>query len=275
MEISKINIVYFSPTHTSAKVAKAIAKGFGNIDSEVFDATRKEVSLKAEKGSLTIVAVPVYGGHIAITARHRLEMLEGNGTPVIPVVVYGNRAYEEALKELAALLEEKGFVAVAGATFVGEHSYSTDKKPIAKGRPDGNDLAFAENFGKALSVKINNLSDAESGKVDVAKIRKPKQPFFKLLGFVFNVLRLRRSGKPMPVTPLTDESLCKHCGACVVACPVAAIEKGREEVTNASRCIRCCACVKVCPHKAITFDTPFADLLSKYFVSQKENCTIL
>lgn len=275
MEISKINIVYFSPTHTSAKVAKAIAKGFGNIYSEVFDATRKKVSLKAEKGSLTIVAVPVYGGHIAITARHRLEMLEGNGTPVIPVVVYGNRAYEEALKELAALLEEKGFVPVAGATFIGEHSYSTDKKPIAKGRPDGNDLAFAENFGKALSVKINNLSDAESGKVDVAKIRKPKQPFFKLLGFVFNVLRLRRSGKPMPVTPLTDESLCKHCGACVVACPVAAIEKGREEVTNASRCIRCCACVKVCPHKARTFDTPFADLLSKYFVSQKENCTIL
>lgn len=275
MEVSKINIVYFSPTHTSAKVAKAIAKGFGNIESEVFDATRKEVALKAEKDSLTIVAVPVYGGHIAITARHRLEMLEGNGTPVIPVVVYGNRAYEEALKELAALLEEKGFVAVAGATFVGEHSYSTDKKPIAKGRPDGNDLAFAENFGKALSVKINNLSDAESGKVDVAKIRKPKQPFFKLLGFVFNVLRLRRSGKPMPVTPLTDESLCKHCGACVVACPVAAIEKGREEVTNASRCIRCCACVKVCPHKARTFDTPFADLLSKYFGSQKENCTIL
>lgn len=275
MEVSKINIVYFSPTHTSAKVAKAIAKGFGNIESEVFDATRKEVALKAEKDSLTIVAVPVYGGHIAITARHRLEMLEGNGTPVIPVVVYGNRAYEEALKELAALLEEKGFVPVAGATFIGEHSYSTDEKPIAKGRPDSKDLAYAENFGKAVSVKIDKLSDVESGRVDVAKIRKPKQPFFKLLGFVFNVLRLRRSGKPMPVTPVTDESLCKHCGACVVACPVAAIEKGREEATNASRCIRCCACVKVCPHKARTFDTPFADLLSKYFGSQKENCTIL
>lgn len=275
MEVSKINIVYFSPTHTSAKVAKAIAKGFGNIESEVFDATRKEVSLKAEKGSLTIVAVPVYGGHIAITARHRLEMLEGNGTPIVPVVVYGNRAYEEALKELAALLEEKGFVPIAGATFIGEHSYSTDEKPVAKGRPDSNDLAFAENFGGALSVKINKLSNTESGKVDVAKIRKPKQSFFKLLGFIFNVLRLRRSGKPMPVTPVTDESLCKHCGACVVACPVAAIEKGREEVTNASRCIRCCACVKVCPHKARTFDTPFADLLSKYFGRQKENCTIL
>lgn len=275
MEVSKINIVYFSPTHTSAKVAKAIVKGFGNIESEVFDATRKEVALKAEKDSLTIVAVPVYGGHIAITARHRLEMLEGNGTPVIPVVVYGNRAYEEALKELAALLEEKGFVPVAGATFIGEHSYSTDEKPIAKGRPDSNDLAYAENFGKAVSVKIDKLSDVESGRVDVAKIRKPKQPFFKLLGFVFNVLRLRRSGKPMPVTPVTDESLCKHCGACVVACPVAAIEKGREEATNASRCIRCCACVKVCPHKARMFDTPFADLLSKYFGSQKENCTIL
>lgn len=275
MEVSKINIVYFSPTHTSAKVAKAIAKGFGNIESEVFDATRKEVALKAEKDSLTIIAVPVYGGHIAITARHRLEMLEGNGTPVIPVVVYGNRAYEEALKELAVLLGEKGFVPVAGATFIGEHSYSTDEKPIAKGRPDSNDLAYAENFGKAVSVKIDKLSDAGSGRVDVAKIRKPKQPFFKLLGFVFNVLRLRRSGKPMPVTPVTDESLCKHCGACVVACPVAAIEKGREEATNASRCIRCCACVKVCPHKARMFDTPFADLLSKYFGSQKENCTIL
>lgn len=275
MEVSKINIVYFSPTHTSAKVAKAIAKGFGNIESEVFDATGKEVSLKAGKGSLTIVAVPVYGGHIAITARHRLEALEGNGTPVVPVVVYGNRAYEEALKELATLLEKKGFVPIAGATFIGEHSYSTDKKPIAKGRPDNNDLAFAENFGEALYAKTNKLSNAESGKVDVAKIRKPYQPFFKLIGFVFNVLRLRRSGKPMPVTPVTDEKLCKHCGACVAACPVAAIENDKEEITNASRCIRCCACVKSCPHKARTFDTPFADLLTKYFSRQKENCTIL
>lgn len=275
MEVNKINIVYFSPTHTSAKIAKAVANGFAGVGNEVFDATKKDITLDAAERSLTIVAVPVYGGHIAITARHRIEMLKGNGTPAIPIVVYGNRAYEEALKELSALLEEKGFVTVAGATFIGEHSYSTDAKPIAKGRPDARDLQFAEDFGRAVSLKMGKLSEPERGRVDVAKIRKPRQSFFKLLGFIFSVLRLRRSGKPMPVTPVTDESLCRHCAACAAACPVAAIEKGREETTNASRCIRCCACVKLCPHKARVFDTPFADLLTKYFGRQKENCTIL
>lgn len=275
MKVNEVNLVFFSPTNTSRKIASAIATGTGVKNVNVYDATKSEVEFEADGGSLTIVAVPVYGGHIALTARKRIERIVSKGAPVVPVAVYGNRAYEDALNELSALFEGNGFVTVAAATFVGEHSYSTNEKPIAQGRPDDADLQFAQEFGKSIVAKLTGLACSVEGRVDTRKIKKPAQPLFPLLGFIYKVIRLRRSKTSMPQTPATDNDLCTHCGMCVKVCPVAAIEKGREETTNASRCIRCCACVKRCPHGARSFDTPFADLLARYFKSRKANCTII
>ena len=70
------------------------------------------------------------------TAMERIRMFKGNATPVIPVVVYGNRDYEDALKELSDALSAQGFVPVSAGAFIGEHSYSRKDMPIAAGRPD-------------------------------------------------------------------------------------------------------------------------------------------
>ena len=192
------------------------------------------------------------------------------------VVVYGNRAYEKALAELDAFASERGFKVIAGATFVGEHSYSTEQNPIAVGRPDADDLQFAETFGAKIRTKIEAAADMDKlYAVDVSRIQRPRQAFFPLFRFLRKVVKLRKSGVPMPRIPAVDAELCNHCGYCAAHCPAGAIAKGDECNTDAEKCIRCCACVKGCPQKARTFDTPFAALLADCFKRQKEDRIIL
>ena len=277
MTITEINLITFSPTCTSKQIGEAIVRGTGITGVNFVDLTLQTTEQK-EFGSdaLAVITVPVYGGHVAPLALERMKDLRADGTPVVIVVVYGNRAYEKALAELDAFVSGLGFKVIAGGTFVGEHSYSSDRYPIAAGRPDDDDLKFAEEFGAKVRTKLENAADAEHlYGVDVQKIQRPKQPFLPLLRFLRRVIKLRKNGVPMPRTPQVDENLCTHCGLCVKRCPAGAIVKGEECVTNAEKCIRCCACVKGCPQKARTFDTPFAALLHDCFQRPKENRIIL
>ena len=68
--------------------------------------------------------------------------------PVVPVVLYGNRDYEDALKELCDLVSEQGFVPVAAGAFIGEHSFSRKGMPIAEGRRTSRILSRLRNSGK-------------------------------------------------------------------------------------------------------------------------------
>ena len=277
MTITEINLITFSPTCTSKQIGEAIVRGTGITGVNFVDLTLQTTEQKEfSSDALAVITVPVYGGHVAPLALERMKDLRADGTPVVIVVVYGNRAYEKALTELDAFVSGLGFKVIAGGTFVGEHSYSSDRYPIAAGRPDDDDLKFAEEFGAKVRTKLENAADAEHlYGVDVQKIQRPKQPFLPLLRFLRRVIKLRKNGVPMPRTPQVDENLCTHCGLCVKRCPAGAIVKGEECVTNAEKCIRCCACVKGCPQKARTFDTPFAALLHDCFQRPKENRIIL
>ena len=208
MTITEINLITFSPTHTSKQIGEAIVRGMGIADVSFVDMTLQAPE-KKEFGSdaLAVITVPVYGGHVAPLALERMKDLRADGTPAVIVVVYGNRAYEKALVELDAFVSGLGFKVIAGGTFVGEHSYSSDRYPIAAGRPDDDDLKFAEEFGVKVRIKLSNAADAEHlYGVDVQKIQRPKQPFLPLFRFLRRVIKLRKSGVPMPRTPQVDAS---------------------------------------------------------------------
>ena len=278
MILPETRLICFSPTLTSLKVGKAIAKGVGAERDTTLDLTRTaqedEIVLPADM--LAVIAVPVYGGKVAPTAFVRLQRLRAQGTPAVLVVVYGNRDYDGALRELDDLARLLGFVPVAAATFVGEHSYSTSQWPVASGRPDSHDLEQATRFGQAVREKLKGVAAvADLPVLQVAHIQRPRQPFLARFCFIRDVVRLRRSGKPMPQVPAVDPERCTHCGACVRLCPVGAIAPGDELNTDASICIRCCACVKGCPMEARQFDTPFSRILSTRFPEQKQNQTLL
>lgn len=100
-QLNGTRLIFFSPTHTSARIARAIGEGIGMGRRMETDLTLDEQTSPIEmNGELCVIAVPVYGGRVAATALQRLQRLKGNGSPAILVVVYGNRDYEDALLEL-------------------------------------------------------------------------------------------------------------------------------------------------------------------------------
>ena len=279
--ISKTTAVYFSPTRSSKQVALAIAGHLCDGQSNVCDLTYLPVSPRSfDADECVVVAVPVYGGHVPATAKERLCQLQGNGTPAVAIVTYGNRDYEQALTDLADILRGQGFRVIAAATFIGEHSYCTDKYPIGKGRPDQNDLDCAAHFGDAVRRK---MQEGDLNEVDVTAIPRPTTSPDDTRAFVEGIQQMKQkaaqqaaTGQTAPAVPVTDASLCTLCGSCVRLCPTDAIRiDGGQLLTDPAHCIKCCACVKGCPSHARTFTTHFAPLLAAIFTTRKEPCTLV
>ena len=281
MKPETVCTVVFSPTGTSKKIAETVARSIAS-DAGTEAAALKTIDLThaaahsaaLSAGAVAVIAAPVYGGHVAPTAAKRLETLRGSGTPAVVIAVYGNRAFEKAAAELVALAARQGFVPVAAAAFVGEHSYSTPETPVAAGRPDAQDLARAAEFGAAVRKK---LAAGTPAPVDAAKLKDVHTPLVPMLRFIRFVVGYRRRQKKNPVVylPACDADRCTHCGRCAAICPTQAIARGDEAHTDPARCIRCCACVKGCPVGARSFHTPFAAALARSFTRRKQPVTIL
>lgn len=255
MQYKSVHLIYFSPTHTSAKIAYAIAEGMGLNAFSESDITYEKSDPISVEDELTVVAVPVYGGRVAETAMDRLQMFRANHAPVIPVVVYGNRDYEDALRELCDTLKEKGFIPIAAAAFVGEHSYSRKEMPIAAGRPDAEDLIKATAFAKEALSKLARLECLEK-----------MEPLLVKGNFPY---RVKTPSKPQ--VPVVDYTLCTQCEYCIDICPTGAISLPEDEiVSDPALCVKCCACVKECPEEARTFDTPYTAMLHKNFSARRE-----
>ena len=273
MNITTVSIVLFSPTGTSRKVAMAVADGC-RYECRIVDATyRTPENLHFESNELVIVSVPVYGGKVAPIALQRLDAMRGNNTPVVPIVVYGNRAYEEAAEQLYEFVRSRGFVPVAVGAFVGEHSYSTSQHPIATGRPDATDLADARAWGKAIAEKLSCAKHPK--RIDIATLKEPRNSIFSTIRFVLFVLKQRRNKSGVKPHVEVIDHKCKRCGKCAKLCPTGAIEAGNCLHTDTTRCIKCCACVKGCPTKARKLDTPYAPILSQCFKKRKSPVTTL
>ena len=109
MRVKNIQPVYFSPTHTSAKIVTAIAEGTDIIVNKEIDLTYPCADQKViSTDSLAIIGVPTYAGRVAPTALERLQKIKGDNTPAIIVVLYGNRDYEDALLELRDSVKQLG-----------------------------------------------------------------------------------------------------------------------------------------------------------------------
>lgn len=257
MEIKKVKLVYFSPTGTSRKVLEGIAKGIGLKEVEHIDLTTPDGAEKAIppfSDELVILGAPVYGGRLPVEAIKRLKRLKASQTAAVVVVLYGNREFEDALLELKNLSIELGFVPVAGGAFIGEHSFATEDRPIAAGRPDSRDVQKAMEFGARITEKVAALESLEAQ----ADVEIPGR--FPYEG----------GAREMTCFPATDKDACTLCGDCAEACPTAAIKVDDEVTTEPELCIRCSACIKTCPTGARYWEDEMMKKIADWLY---ENCS--
>jgi ferredoxin len=239
MKIKKLWLISFSPTRTSKTVIDAIASGC-KIPFETLDLTYPNTVSKLHIASdeLAIIGVPVYAGRVAPLAVKRLSALQGNNSPAVIVVTYGNREFEDALIELRDLAGNAGFKPIAGCAFIGEHSFSSLDTPIAADRPDSVDVAMAKAFGTKIFEKLDMVTDPET----VHNLKVPGNiPYKEGMG-------------QMPFTPVVMQSACTQCAACLPTCPTGAISLDSAIEIDPDLCIFCCACIKTCPEAAIKID---------------------
>lgn len=239
MNFSRVNLFYYSPTHTTQKIVTGIAAGIGIdplkiIENNLTYPEYAETVIDVEPDDLIIIGAPVYAGQIALEAHKRLATIKFLNNPVVLVAVYGNRHFDDALIDLREMAIKLGLKPVAAAAFIGEHSYSTRDFPIAKGRPDNDDKAQARDFGSKVATKMQTLSSLDAIQALDLPGTFPLPP--------------RREIAPSHAETMPNK--CIKCGNCQIACPTGAIFFKNGYKTDISRCTICCACIKACSRRA-------------------------
>lgn len=246
-KIKTVTALFFSPTYTTKKCVVAIAKGVAEglaaeyRECNITTPLMRRQTPEYGPGDLVVFGVPVYIGRVPNLFRDYFASIKGNGAVGVPVVVYGNRAYDDALIELRDIMQGNGFQCVAAGAFIGEHSFSYT---LGGGRPDTSDLQKATAFGEEIAMRL--LAGAEPPH----QLQVPGNPYpytyFDARSGKGKSIDLRK------VKPETDPEKCTNCGYCAMLCPMGAIDPDNcSEIPG--KCIRCCACVKLCRPKAKYF----------------------
>ena len=251
MNIKTVWAVYFSGTGTTEKVvnslANAVAEGLGAQRKDYcFNQPKaRQTELTFAPDDLVVLGVPVYAGRVPnLIMPYIKDMIHGNGALAVPVVLYGNRNFDDGLMELRNLTRDNGFHPVTAAAIVGEHSISTT---LGAGRPDADDMALVAQLAQETVKKVQALTEAPAEAVAVEGC-DPIRPYYTPRD---------RHGEPikdfLKAKPVTDNDKCVKCGLCATLCPMGSIDPN-DVSSVVGKCIKCCACVKKCPMGAKYFD---------------------
>lgn len=252
----KVSEVFFSPGSTTKKVVKEISSKFDG-EKDCYDLLKehnKIILQEFQEDELLIIGLPVFSGRIPQIVKVDLENLKGNNTLAIPVVVYGNRDYDDALLELKEILDKNGFKTITAGAFVAQHSIFPE---TAKNRPDSKDL---EKINEFTTKTIEKIEDYTNNKENFKEITVPgNKPYREIQG--------------VPLKPTSNKN-CTECGTCATLCPTKAIDIENPKSTDGSKCITCTACIYACPEDAREFNklmfVPASKLFAKKCSERKE-----
>ena len=140
-------------TAVAGKIAEVLGAEYKEVDFTLPKARKKP--LEFEAGEVVVLGVPVIAGRVPNVLLKYLALMKGEGAIGIPVVLFGNRNYDDALIELRDIMEDSGIRTIAAGAFVGEHSFSDI---LAAGRPDSADMEKAIGLAKDAAEKIAGMT---------------------------------------------------------------------------------------------------------------------
>ena len=244
MKINNVYGMYFSATGTTEEIVTVIAEKLAELltpgrDVFEFDFTSpasRKMTQFFSKGDLVVFGVPTYAGRVPnVLLPYIKECVSSDGALAVPVVLFGNRNYDDSLIELSKLLEDDGLIPVAGGAFIGEHAFSYK---LAAGRPDEHDIEKAVEFAGKTAIKVSTAEDDHISPVKV-KGEDPIRPYYTPRDRDGNPVDIRK------VKPVTGPE-CDRCGLCAEVCPMGSIPED-DPSSCTGICIKCGACVKKCP----------------------------
>ncbi len=250
MTPSAVYKIFFSATGTTERVVDAVADGIASVFDTApvrkYDFTLPKARLSfptLRPDELVIFGVPTYAGRVPNVLLKYLDTINGNGALAVPVVTFGNRAFDNSLVELRNILENKGFRTIAAAAFSCEHSFSLS---LGAGRPDADDLAFAAKFSSLLLEKMKNIDIESYSHSPISVDGDACAGYFQPTTDEGKAIDIRK------VKPKTSDK-CDNCALCANLCPMGSISPDNcSSITGI--CIKCGACIKKCPKGAKYFD---------------------
>lgn len=181
MKLEKIWAVYFSGTGTTRRTVERIAGGIAsrlNLPAESVDFSRPAVrqeTLGFGEKDLVVFGTPVYAGRVPnVLLPFLQERVVGGGALAVPVVLFGNRNYDDALIELRNILAADGMHPIAAGAFVGEHSFS---RVLGADRPNAEDEALMDEFAARVAALAAGL-DAAPVKSVAVRGQEPLRPYY-------------------------------------------------------------------------------------------------
>ena len=243
--IRRVTGAFFSPCGNVEKVVRAMAEAAGarlGVPAGYADITLpggRAGEIVPGEDALLILGTPVYAGRAPNKlAPYLAAHVRGTGWAV-PVVCFGNRSFDNALAELAAILTKGGLRLAGAAAVVTEHSFSSR---LAPGSPTAEELAVAAAFAAGAA------EDAQAGRaLNAAAVPGDADaPYYTPLTLEGTPARFLKA------VPTVDKDKCVRCGTCGRVCPMGSV--GRDDpAAMTGVCIKCQACVKRCPAGARQF----------------------
>jgi len=242
------NVIYFSQTGNTRKVAKAMAEVFKDEGHRARTVSYKKIRhADFTETDLIGVGAPCFESQAPSNVKEYLWDLPALDGKKAFVFATSGGGPGRVLYDLAKPLIKKGADVVGGFLCRGTCFYPV---PCLKGRfperPDEQDLQKAKEFAVSL---LDHLSSGISGPVPESRpgALNHGAGFYNIIGAMMNdsVTRWLMS------EPEADNDKCTECMWCVKECPTGSMSL--DPKPNISKtCYRCYRCVTGCPEDALS-----------------------